>query len=111
MRIFTGCPPACRREILVPGGPVLPPAIQHQLVVDEHLEVAAAIELELVLTGERRLHRAFPGHSLVGKDVRWRTGGRFLRHQQFLRPVETVADVLVVDVLLDALELERPVDG
>jgi len=98
-------------EVLVPGGPVLPPTIQHQLAADVHLEIAAAVELELVQSGKRGLDAAFPGDGLVWKDVGRRAGGRLFRHQQFLRPVEAVADVLVVDVLLDALEFELAFDG
>ena len=98
-------------EVLIPGGPVLPPAIEHQLAVDVHLEIAAAVELELVVAGLRRFDAAFPGHGLVRQDVGRRPGGRLFPDEQFLRPVEAVADVLVVDVLLDALELELAVDG
>ena len=75
-------------EIVVPGGPVLAPAIEHQLAVDVQLEIAAAVELELVHAGLRGFERAFPGHRLVRKDIRRRAGGRLLGNEQFLRPAE-----------------------
>jgi hypothetical protein len=97
-------------EVVVPGGPVLTPAIELELPVDVHLEIAAAVELKLVIASLIGFQRAFPGHRLVGQDVRRRAGGRLFAREQFLRPVEPVTDVLVVDVLFDTLEFELSVD-
>src|SRR5690606_33483882 len=97
-------------DIVIPRVPVLPPAIEHQLAVEVHLEVAARVHAKLVYAVLRAFERSFPGHRLVVQDVRRGTGRGLLCLERFLRPREAVANVLVVDVLLDALQLQLAVD-
>ncbi len=87
-------------EIMVPGIPVLPPAVEHFLPVDEHLHIARRIEPELVIAGGRRVDGAGPFDELLADDIACRVlargrGGRLRLGR--LRPFRLIVDVLVID--------------
>ena len=87
-------------EVRVPGIPVLAPAVEHFLAVRKHLEIARAVELELVHAADVGRHVAGP-HNLLrldrvtrgvlatGRGDRLRLGGG--------GPLGLILDILVVD--------------
>src|SRR5512138_88159 len=98
-------------EVVIPGIPVLPPTVERLLAVDEQLEVVADVELEAVHAAHVRHHRALPHHRLAFDILRLGARARYLlRIEQLLRPIRQVLDVLIVDIVLDALQPLLAVD-
>ena len=91
-------------EVVVPGVPVLPPAVDDQLAIDKDLGVVAGIELEGVSAGLVGLDLAFPDDLLVPH----RRLGR--RIDGFCRPARQVLQEAIVDVLLDPADLQLAAD-
>src|ERR1043166_3636563 len=76
---------------MVPGVPILAPAIEYLAAVDENLEIAGTIEPESVLPPGTWDDRAFPGHVQSGHRL------LHVRRARPSRPAVQVLEILQLD--------------
>ena len=96
-------------EIVVPWIPVLPPAVEHQLVSRENLHIGRRIEPELVRPRFLRREATGPDDPLRFDCIALRilTGRRcFDRNIGFLRPALLIFQILVVDGPLQTVQYQ-----
>ena len=96
-------------EVMIPGVPVLPPAVENQLPVRVELEIARCVELELVKAALLRRQRGAPDDAFLPRRVARRVlpaGGGDRGGLGLGGVVLLVADILVVDLRLVAREDE-----
>src|SRR5947209_7192929 len=92
-------------EIVIPGVPILPPAVEHFAAVDEHFSVARGIEAEAVQPASAWDDRAGPLDLEAGYRPAIVHGARAAR------PVLAVLEVLKVDRRLSPFRDDLAADG
>ena len=99
--------PGCQLEleIVIPGVPVLAPAIEHFLAICSHSDIAGGIEPELVSAADLGRKRAGPDDPLRLHRISGRILPRCRRFDcsgRFHRPARLIPDVLIIDARLRA---------